>query len=104
MDQILILLLLIVAVWVLGVMIGLPLVAVWQGRRITQLAARVRQLEEASKQAGTSAQASVVPASSVDAAVAEEPSRPFPHPRTAPAETGPAVHGPRKAVSKHRGI
>ena len=56
MDQTLILLLLIVAVWVLAVMIGLPLAAVWQGRRINRLAARVRQLEEASTQVGTPAQ------------------------------------------------
>jgi uncharacterized membrane protein len=99
MDQILILLLLIVAVWVLGVMIGLPLVAVWQGRRITQLAARVRQLEEASKQAGTSAQASVVPASSVDAAVAEEPVEALLILEAAPAEPAPRSMVPRKVPS-----
>jgi uncharacterized membrane protein len=93
MDLFLILLLLIVAVWVLTVMIGLPLVAVWQGRRITRLAAQVRQLEEASKEVGTPAQSPAVPASGVDTAAAEEPVE------AAPAEPAPRPVVPRKVSS-----
>jgi len=99
MDQFLILLLLIVAVWFLAVMIGLPLVAVWQGRHITRLAARVRQLEEASKQVGTPAEAPAVPASNVDAATAEEPVEAALVLEAAPAEPATRFMVPREVPS-----
>ena len=50
MDEILVTVLLIVlALWVLAVMIGLPVVAAWQGVRIARLARRLQQLEGAGR-------------------------------------------------------
>ena len=97
MDQVLILLLLIVVVWLLAVMIGLPIVAVWQGRRIKRLADRVRELEEAGKQAGRPALVPAVPAPRVEAVAALEPVEAAVILETRPCDITPTAGGVTQA-------
>ena len=54
-------------------MIALPLVAVWQGRRLARLAARVQQLEKVVKQVGARTPVPAAPAPGPVTQAAEEP-------------------------------